>query len=125
MAEYLSPGVYIEEVSFRNKTIEGLSTSTAAFVGPTRFGPIKGDPELLTSLSDFEQIYGGMDQMNFAGTPTDNYVAHAVRAFFEEGGERLYVSRVAFSDAVRASVGTDNPLVATSVLLTARFPGAG
>ncbi len=39
MPEYLAPGVYVEEVSFRSKSIEGVSTSTAGFVGPARFGP--------------------------------------------------------------------------------------
>jgi hypothetical protein len=38
MPEYLSPGVYVEETSFRAKSIEGVSTSTTAFVGPTRKG---------------------------------------------------------------------------------------
>ncbi|MEM7051221.1 MAG: phage tail sheath subtilisin-like domain-containing protein [Acidobacteriota bacterium] len=95
MPEYLAPGVFVEEVSFRQKTIEGVSTSTAGFVGPARFGPILGEPELLTSFSDFERIYGGLDQLLYTGQePSDNYLAHAVRAFFEEGGRRLYVSRV-------------------------------
>ena len=39
MPEYLAPGVYIEETSFRAKTIEGVSTSTAGFVGLTERGP--------------------------------------------------------------------------------------
>ena len=30
MAEYLAPGVYVEETSFRARTIEGVSTSTTA-----------------------------------------------------------------------------------------------
>ena len=55
MPEYLAPGVFVEEVSFRQKTIEGVSTSTTGFVGPTRFGPITGEPELLTSFADFER----------------------------------------------------------------------
>ena len=41
MPEYLAPGVYVEETSFRSKSIEGVSTSTAGFIGPARFGPIK------------------------------------------------------------------------------------
>src|SRR2546423_2080227 len=94
MPEYLAPGVYIEETSFRSKSIEGVSTSTAGFVGPTRFGPITGDPELLTSFTDFERIYGGLEDLVFNGNTQTNYLAHAVRAFFEEGGKRLYVSRV-------------------------------
>jgi len=93
MPEYLAPGVYIEETSYRAKTIEGVSTSTAGFVGPTRFGPISGEPELLTSFADFERIYGGLDRLEY-GERMHNYVAHAVRNFFEEGGRRLYVARV-------------------------------
>ena len=55
MPEYLAPGVYVEETSFRAKSIEGVGTSTTAFVGPTRKGPFRADtkdqvvPELLTS----------------------------------------------------------------------------
>ncbi|WP_341644906.1 hypothetical protein [Thauera sp. SDU_THAU2] len=38
MPEYLAPGVFIEETSFRNKSIEGVGTSVAALIGPTRSG---------------------------------------------------------------------------------------
>lgn len=94
MPEYLAPGVYVEEVSFRQKTIEGVSTSTAGFIGPARYGPLHGEPELLTSFSDFERIYGGIDRLDFVDDgEMDNHLAHAVRAFFEEGGRRLYVAR--------------------------------
>ena len=51
MPEYLAPAVYVEETSFRAKSIEGVSTSTTAFAGPTRKGPITGTPELITSLN--------------------------------------------------------------------------
>jgi phage tail sheath protein FI len=92
MPEYLAPGVYVEETSFRQKSIEGVSTSTCGFVGPTRFGPISGEPELLTSFLGFERIYGGIDQLDY-GDPVHNDLAHAVRGFFENGGRRLYVAR--------------------------------
>lgn len=96
MPEYLTPGVYIEETSFRTKTIEGVSTSTAGFVGPARFGPVSGQPELVTSLADFQRIYGDLEDLVFTdqANPIVNYLAHAVRAFFEEGGRRLFVQRV-------------------------------
>ena len=93
MPEYLAPGVYVEETSFRPKSIEGVSTSTAGFVGPTRFGPTSGEPALLTSFLDFERIYGGLDQLAYDGAPHHNDLAHAVRGFFENGGRRLYVAR--------------------------------
>jgi uncharacterized protein len=91
--EYLAPGVYVEETSVMSRTIEGLSTSTAGFVGPTRFGPVTGAPELLTSYSDFERVYGGLDPLVFSDTTVPNDLAHAVRGFFENGGQRLHVSR--------------------------------
>jgi phage tail sheath protein FI len=120
MPEYLAPGVYVEEVSFRQKTIEGVSTSTTGFIGPTRFGPLVGEPELITSFTDFERIYGGIDQLEFETPETiDNYMAHAVRGFFEEGGRRLYVVRTfAFPDR-------DGAAIDPAVYGRARWPAAG
>lgn len=126
MPEYLAPGVFVEEVSFRQKTIEGVSTSTTGFVGPCRFGPINGEPELITSFSDFERVYGGVDQITFAdiGVPTHNYLAQAVRAYFEEGGRRLYVARVFNPSDAGDGVASWQP--ASSPIeygLLARYPG--
>lgn len=128
MPEYLAPGVYVEETSYRSKTIEGVSTSTAGFVGPARFGPIVGEPELLTGFADFERIYGGLDKLNFTddGGSTHNYLAHAVRAFYEEGGKRLYVSRVCDggTNASRTIAGITSPVSpADTVGVRARYPG--
>jgi len=121
MPEYLAPGVYVEEVSFRSKSIEGVSTSTAGFVGPARFGPIDGEPELLTSFADFERIYGGLDQLEFSDAGRmHNFLAHAVRAFFTEGGQRLYVSRVY---AAGATDGCASGTITSNITLKARYPG--
>ncbi len=131
MPEYLAPGVYVEETSFRSKSIEGVSTSTAGFVGPTRFGPVTGDPELITSLADFSRIYGDLEDLDYGSTRAVNYLAHAVRAFFEEGGRRLYVQRV-FHFSEGFSISADIPSadygqVSTGstpdLTLLARFPG--
>ena len=95
MVEFAFPGVFVEEISFRAKSIEGVSTSTSGFVGPTRFGPLDVKPRLITSLGEFEQSYGDGNRLNFSDAgEIDNYLWHAVRAFFEEGGKRLYISRV-------------------------------
>src|SRR2546423_13774952 len=66
MPEYLAPGVYVEEVSFRSKSIEGVSTSTTGFAGMTRYGPVQyaggprtSEPRLITSFTEFERVYGG------------------------------------------------------------------
>jgi uncharacterized protein len=133
MPEYLAPGVYVEEVSFRSKLIEGVSTSTTGFVGPTRFGPISGVPELVTSLAEFQRKFGLLEQLIFDGEPSHNYLAHGVRAFFENGGQRLYISRT-----YRAKAGAATPpgvdvgcayytlgggSLPSSLLIQARFPG--
>ena len=95
MPEYLAPGVYVEEVSYRAKSIEGVSTTTTGFVGPSRFGPVDLEPDIITSLVEFERIYGDRQRLRFANDLVmDNYLWHAARAFFEEGGKRLYVSRI-------------------------------
>jgi phage tail sheath protein FI len=94
MPEYLAPGVYLEEIASGPKPIEGVSTSTTAFVGPTRRGPLAGAraPGELNSFSDFEKTFGGLTDLN--SPPKMNYVAHAAKAFFDEGGRRLFVARV-------------------------------
>jgi phage tail sheath protein FI len=101
MPEYLAPGVYVEETSFRAKSIEGVSTTTTGFIGPARSGPVDLPPDIITSLGEFERVYGGRQQLQFKTAigadlpkPMDNYLWHAVRAFFEEGGKRLYIVRV-------------------------------
>jgi phage tail sheath protein FI len=95
MPEYLAPGVYVEEVSFRAKSIEGVSTTTTGFVGPTRYGPVDIEPDIITSLGEFERVYGDRQMLKFDGLePMHNYMWHGVRAFFENGGKRLYISRV-------------------------------
>ena len=58
MPEYLAPGVYVEETSFRAKSIEGVATSTAGFVGQTRFGPTAGLPSLVTGFEEFQRLFG-------------------------------------------------------------------
>jgi phage tail sheath protein FI len=126
MPEYLAPGVYVEETSFRSKSIEGVSTTTTGFVGPCRFGPVDLEPEIITSLGEFERTYGDRQKLNFSDAPNmDNFLWHAVRSFFEEGGKRLYVARVfrANGDDGRAAADIPNGGGTNAVTVTARFPG--
>jgi phage tail sheath protein FI len=135
MPEYLAPGVYVEEVSFRAKSIEGVSTSVCGFVGPARYGPTSGEPELLTSFADFDRIYGGLDGLEFElgdTTTTDtepniNYLAHAVRAFFDNGGSKLYVTRVyepdSDADTIPEDTGKASFGIGSPGRIIARFPG--
>ncbi len=104
MPEYLTPGVYVEETSFRARSIEGVPTSTFGLAGLTAYGPVPyklaqppvvmvPTPTLVTSFTEFERAFGQLDQVGTLDDTT-NYLAHAARAFFNNGGHRLYVSRV-------------------------------
>ena len=140
MPEYLAPGVYVEETSFRAKSIEGVGTSTTAFAGPTRKGPVASPealPEILTSYADFERIYGGFANLQLAPSATPdaiNHLAHAVRAYFNEGGSRLYVARVYMANGAATGLATSADLRigaglpaesdANRIRFAARFPGA-
>src|SRR5882724_1914149 len=131
MPEYLAPGVYVDEVSFRAKSIEGLSTTTTGFVGPTRYGPVNLPLDVITSIGEFERTYGDRQQMEFeSSSPTHNYMWHAARAFFEEGGTRLYISRVftpmkepSPSDRADGRARFTITGSGTNVDVEARFPG--
>ncbi|MDM0029769.1 phage tail sheath family protein [Variovorax saccharolyticus] len=128
MPEYLAPGVYVEETSFRAKSIEGVGTSTTAFVGPTRRGPLGGVPELVTSLPDFERIYGSLENLAL-GDVSDaarrlNFVAHAARAYFDNGGSRLYVVRTLNTAALASGALLSGGADAENASIRARFAGA-
>ena len=134
MPEYLAPGVYVEEVSFRPKSIEGVSTSTTAFVGPARKGPLTGTPEVITSFGEFERVFGGLENLSFGAdadaTPNAvNYVAHAVRAFFDNGGARLYFARTfaprGATDSGSAQSSAFINAGGTTARFVARMPGSG
>jgi hypothetical protein len=58
MPTYLSPGVYMEEVSSGSKPIEGVGTAVAAFVGFAEKGPVN-EPTLVTNWTQFTHaVYG-------------------------------------------------------------------
>jgi hypothetical protein len=116
MPEYLSPGVYIEEVDSGPAPIEGVSTSTTGAAGVTVKGPSTGKPVLVTSFSEFVRVFGG-----YVPTPSGGLFNQwtsdpveggrwwlfplAVKGFFDNGGQRLYVKRVFASGALASKVG--------------------
>jgi len=104
MPEYLSPGVYVEEVNTGSKPIEGVSTSTVGMVGVTERGP-ENVPLLVTSVGEYRRVFGGeLTMVNY----TDNtgrahsYLPHSVQGFFQNDGRRNYVIRVLPEDANHA-----------------------
>ena len=116
MAEYLSPGVYVEEYDSGATPMQGVSTSTAGFVGLAERGPVIGQPQLVTSFADYTRMYGGY--LSKAGYGDARYLPYAVEQFFANGGSRAYIMRAVPGDAKAASL-------TTGVLrITAANPGA-
>lgn len=87
MAEYLSPGVYVEEFDSGSKPMQAAGTSTAGFIGLAERGPVEGVPQLVTNWADFQRQYGGYLSENEFGEY--RYLAYAVEHFFINGGGAL------------------------------------
>ena len=111
MPEYLAPGVYVEEVPSAVKPIAGVGTSTAGFIGVSAnitraWDPAKRtgmparptgeayqqtaalSPQQVNSWTEFTQKFGDIQDAN-------QYLAHAVYGFFNNGGTRCWVTRIA------------------------------
>lgn len=130
MPQYLAPGVYVEEIP-GPEVIQAVGTQTAGFIGPCRFGPTSGRPELLTSFLDFQRIYGDWTDLTFSGTAIPNFMALGVKGFFDEGGTSCYVCRTfnfthpdPAQDHAFAQVPASSPS-GPQLKFRARFPGTG
>ena len=125
MPSYLSPGIYPREIDF-SFYVKQISTSACAMVGVAERGPIN-EPVLVTSWEQYLK--------NFGGYLAAGYLTYAARAFFDNGGSVLWVTRIAHATdptdpmtliAVSASVMLKNrastPL--DTLTVTAASPGA-
>jgi phage tail sheath protein FI len=111
------PGVYIEEVPSGVRTITGVATSVAAFVGYFSRGTLD-EAVRVFNFGDFERIFGGLR--------ADSEAAYALQQFFLNGGGQAWVVRVADS-AERAAIVLEDTAggAATAVLVvTAKSEGA-
>lgn len=110
----------MEEFESGGKPMEGVSTSTAGFVGLAGRGPVEGLPQLVTNFSDFKRKYGSYLSENEYGEY--RFLAYAVEHFFINGGSRCFISRVAPGDA-KCSVGCAPDSETPVLKLTAKNPG--
>ncbi len=96
MPEYLSPGVYMEEVDRGPKPIEGVGTAMPVFVGfsekaqlveqvdgETITNDVMGKPLLVTNWTQYVERFGNFVEGAF--------MPHAVYGYFMNGGNRCYV----------------------------------
>ena len=94
MAEYLSPGVYVEEVDTGNKPIEGVATATIGSLGVAERGPMEA--KLVTSFSEYRRVFGGYLDTAF--------LTYGIEGFFQNGGKRAFIARVASATAARSTL---------------------
>ncbi len=112
------PGVYIEEIPSGVRTITGVATSIAAFVGRTRRGPVD-EAVTVNSFGDFERIFGGLY--------LDSALGHAVRDFYLNGGGQAIIVRLYHAEE-GANARPSNATLAVGGVgglnLEAAYPGA-
>ena len=116
MPEYLSPGVYIEEFEIGARPIEGVSTSTAGFLGEAERGPTV--PQLVTSWLQYQRVFG-----SYFGP--DKYLPYAVQGFFQNGGQRCYIVRIVKAGTVPATTAELKLIKETENALTIEAIGEG
>jgi phage tail sheath protein FI len=119
MPQYLSPGVYVEEMEAGSRPIEGVGTAIAAFVGVAQIGPFN-TPTLVTNWSQFTNTFGDFAE--------GSYLAHAVYGYFQNGGGAAYVVRVGDEGAApvpsaRAELASAGEQSEPAYRVTAREPG--
>ena len=113
--ERLHPGVYIEEVPSGVRPIEGVSTSTAAFLGKAETGPLD-QAVMVVDFLQFGALYGGF--------LPDSFLAQSALQFFNNGGKRLYVGRVARNAATAdVTIGDRKATPAATMTVAASSPG--
>ncbi len=158
MPQYLAPGVYVEEVASSSAPIAGVGTSTAGFIGqvdngvqmPPQPGQFQLDaqnkpqldangkpipilyivtptnkPTLITNWLQFKNAFGDIQAGN-------QILSQAVYGFFNNGGTRCWVTRVAdvgvakqVSDALDGFAAIDEiALVAVPGALSVAIQGA-
>jgi phage tail sheath protein FI len=99
MPTYLTPGVYVEEVESGARPIEGVGTTTAAFVGATPKADARvNEPVPVNSFAQFARDF-------IADAKESTPLANAVYGFFRNGGSRCYVVNVGGAAAPIAGKG--------------------
>jgi len=99
MPEYLSPGVYVEEVDTGPKPIQGVGTAMPAFVGFTekaqRVSRSNGDVSVTDLLGQAQLVTNWSQYVETFGEFVEGaYLPHAVYGYFMNGGSRCYVLSV-------------------------------
>ena len=85
---YLAPDIYIEEVPLGARPIEAVGSRTAGFAGVTpNAGARVGEAVAVSNWTEFAREF-------VSEGSTSTPLSHAVRGFFDNGGNRCYVCNI-------------------------------
>ncbi len=114
MLGYSTPGVYYERADAGAPAISPLRTDIAGFVGIARCGPLHA-PVAVESWRQFVAWFG-----DFTGAA---FLAYAVRGFFDNGGRRCWIVRVASPAASASKLVLNDTAAARAWLVRASSAG--
>lgn len=122
MPTYRTPDVYVEEISVFPPSVAEVETAVPAFVGYTAratrltAGDLKNVPTRITSLLEFETLFGGAPELDLDHVDLDagnrfvsatlaatntKYLYDSLRLFFDNGGGKAWICSVGkHTDAV-------------------------
>jgi len=109
------PGVYIEEIPSGVRTITGMATSVAAFIGRALRGPTD-EAVVINSYGEFERIFGGLW--------VDSTLGYAVRDFYLNGGGQAIIVRLFALDTGGSAPPPRTPLSVGNFTFEAAYPGS-
>jgi hypothetical protein len=115
MPTYRTPDVYVEEISVFPPSVAEVETAVPAFVGYTAKasriidGDLKNVPTRITSLLEFENLFGGAPTLQLDTVELDagnrfqsaalaatntKYLYDSLRLFFDNGGGKAWITSV-------------------------------
>jgi len=115
MPQYVTPGLYYETVDTARNDVNPARVDIPAFIGIANQGPLNL-PTQINSQAQFQAIFGGF--------MPNSYLAYTVKGFFENGGTRCYVVRVASGKVKAASVELCDGNGRSTLCITASSPGS-
>jgi phage tail sheath protein FI len=113
------PGVYIDEFT-PAAPIQGVGTSTVAFLGLCKYGP-PNEATLITSWDAFLKTFTSGKPVDEDPPDDDNYLWYAAQGFFLNGGQICYVTAVSNASPDHADLSDETPV--PTITLTARRSG--
>ena len=112
LSDALGRGITVTEMAPMDGPIDASRETTAAFIGRALRGPLN-EPVLVTGIGEFRRRFGG--------TWSRSSLGPAVQQFFEHGGRRLYIVRVA--NGARGAM-ICLPAQGSALILRAAEPGS-